>query len=89
MRNAHARILGIYCQKLWNNAFTTMDERKALWEKALPLALENSARIWLLDQQSITPQRADMSVSYDLAGSVSGAQVYPYTIRFNGQRVVS
>jgi peptide/nickel transport system substrate-binding protein len=72
------------CQKLWSNEFTTMDERKTLWEDALPMALEDSARIWLLDQQSITPQRADMSVSYDLAGSVSGAQVYPYTIRFNG-----
>ncbi len=73
------------CNKLWNNEFTTLDERRQLWATALPLSMEDSARVWLMDQISFTPQRADMQVSYDLAGSVSGAQVYPYTIRFTGQ----
>ncbi len=68
--------------KLWNNEFNTMDERRQLWVTALPLALEDSARIWLLDQISFTPQVNTMQSGYDLAGSVSGAQVMAYTVRF-------
>jgi len=71
--------------KLWVNDFATMDERKSLFETCLSLAQEDSTRVWLADQVSFSPQAADMSVSYDLAGGVAGALVYPLTIRFVGQ----
>jgi peptide/nickel transport system substrate-binding protein len=71
--------------KLWTNNFASMDERKALWDACLPLALQDSIRLWLMDQISFSPERSDLVVSYDLAGGVAGAQVYPYTIRLAGQ----
>ncbi len=70
-------------EKLWVNDFTSMDERRNLWAKALPLALEDSARVWLIDLLGATPMRTDMSVASDLAGGVSGASLYPYTMRLN------
>jgi peptide/nickel transport system substrate-binding protein len=71
--------------RLWINDFASMDDRKALWETCLPLSMQDSVRVWLVDQISFTPMRSDMTVSYDLAGGVAGAQVYPYTIRLAGQ----
>ena len=71
--------------KLWVNDFKSMDERKSLFETCLNLAQEDSIRVWLVDQVSFSPMRADMSVAYDLAGGVAGSSVYPYTIRFTGQ----
>ena len=62
-----------------------MDERKALFETCLKLAQEDSTRVWLVDQIPFSPQRADLSVAYDLAGGVAGSWIYPYTIRFTGQ----
>jgi peptide/nickel transport system substrate-binding protein len=39
----------------------------------------------LADQVSFSPQNADVSVAYDLAGGVAGSSLAPYTIRFAGQ----
>jgi peptide/nickel transport system substrate-binding protein len=71
--------------KLWINDFKSMDERKSLFETCLDLAQKDSARVWLVDQVSYSPQSANMSVAYDLAGGVAGSSLYPYTIRFNDQ----
>jgi peptide/nickel transport system substrate-binding protein len=69
-------------EKLWVNDFKTLDERGALFAECLPLAAVEAQRIWIVDQISFGPQRADVSVAYDLAGGVSGSQMYPYTLRF-------
>ncbi|HEX9090201.1 MAG TPA: ABC transporter substrate-binding protein, partial [Anaerolineales bacterium] len=45
--------------KLWVNDFATLDERKSLFETALKLAQEDSIRVWLVDQVSFSPMRAD------------------------------
>jgi peptide/nickel transport system substrate-binding protein len=49
------------------------------------LANEASERVWLIDQISFSPQVANLEVTYDLAGGVAGASIYPYTIRFAGE----
>ncbi|HEY64529.1 MAG TPA: ABC transporter substrate-binding protein [Caldilineae bacterium] len=67
--------------KLENNDFATMEERGELFRKAMELALQDSVRVWIADQKSFSPYRADVEVSADLAGGIAGAQVYPYTIR--------
>ena len=72
-------------EKLWVNDFKTLDERAALFEECLPMASMEAERVFLVDQISFGPQRADVSVAYDLAGGVSGSQLYPYTIRFSDQ----
>lgn len=71
--------------KLWVNNFKSMDERRELFTQALNLSMEDSNRVWLIDQQSYAPQVANVSVAYDLAGGVAGSQLWPLTIRFNDQ----
>jgi len=72
-------------EKLWNNDFKTLDERASLFKEALVMAGQEAQRVFLVDQISFGPQRADVSVAYDLAGGVSGSQLYPYTLRFTDQ----
>lgn len=71
--------------RLANNDFKTIEERTELFRQALPLALEDSARIWLLDRNSLAPYRAEIEVSADLSGSISGSQLWPFTLRRVGE----
>jgi peptide/nickel transport system substrate-binding protein len=71
--------------KLRNNEFTTEAERADLFAQALPLAMQDSVRIWLVDQKSFSPMNADITVAYDLAGGVAGSQLYALTIRVKDQ----
>lgn len=72
-------------QRLANNDFKTMDERGELFRKALELALQDSVRIWLVDQFSFTPRLAKLEVAADLAGGVEGSQLWPMTLRWKDQ----
>jgi peptide/nickel transport system substrate-binding protein len=71
--------------KLRNNDFTSMDERRDLFVKALRLSMQDSVRIWVVDQLSFTPQSSALDVAYDLAGAVAGSRLWPYTIRWQGK----
>ncbi len=72
-------------EKLWNNEFKSMDERNELFRSAMRLAMEDSNRVWLMDQVSFSPFSAKVQVAYDLAGGISGSQLYPFTARLVGQ----
>ncbi len=72
-------------EKLWNNQFKTMDERGDLFKQALRLAMEDSVRVWLVDQVSFSPFTSKVQVAYDLAGGISGSQLYPFTVRIKDQ----
>lgn len=67
--------------KLYRKEFSTMEERTALYSRALELAYEDSPRIFVVDQTSFLPHRAEISVASDLAGGVSGTGLWPMTIR--------
>ncbi len=41
-----------------------------------------SVRVWIDDGLAFSPQTADVQVTGDLSGGVSGAQLWPYTVRF-------
>jgi len=71
--------------RLWTNDFTSMEQRGEMFAQALVMANEESQRVWLVDQVSFSPMSANLSVTYDLAGGIAGAQIYPYTIRFRDQ----
>jgi peptide/nickel transport system substrate-binding protein len=71
--------------KLRNNDFASMDERATLFKQAMTLSMEAAERVWVVDQISFSPQRANLAVTYDLAGGVSGSQLWPYTIKFKDQ----
>lgn len=67
-------------KKLANNEFATMEERDELFRRALELALQDSVRVWIVDQQSFSITRSEVQVAYDLAGGVSGSALWPFTI---------
>jgi len=69
-------------EKLWNNDFKTLEERDQLFSQAMELAMKDSVRVWLADQISFSPAVAQLEVASDLAGGVSGARLWPHTIRF-------
>jgi peptide/nickel transport system substrate-binding protein len=71
--------------KLRNNEFATLEERRELFAVAMPLSLQDSARVWIYDELSFSPFRSNVSVAYDLAAGIAGSRVYPYTVRFVGQ----
>lgn len=72
-------------ERLTNRDFKSLEERDELFRKALVLALEDSVRIWLVDQQSFTPRLAKLEVAADLAGGVEGSQLWPMTLRWKDQ----
>ena len=72
-------------RRLANNDFTTLEERAELFREALDLALEDSVRIWLLDRQSVTPYRQELSVASDLSGAVYGTYLWAPTLRREGE----
>jgi peptide/nickel transport system substrate-binding protein len=72
--------------KLRNNDFATLEERDELFARAMELSIEDSGsgsvRVWIDDGLAFGPQTADVQVTADLSGGVSGAQLWPYTVRF-------
>ncbi len=64
------------------NRFITLDERRVAFARALELSLEDSVRVWLIDGKNFAPYDTNVSVAYDLAAGVDGAQLWPYTLRF-------
>ena len=67
--------------RLARRDFRTMEERAELFARALDLAMQDSVRVWTIDQLSISPHRAEVSVAADLAGAIAGGYLWAHTIR--------
>ena len=65
--------------------FTTMDERRELFADVLAHSMQDSVRVWLVNQLGFTAFRNDISVATDLAGGLNGARLWPYTLRRVGE----
>ena len=72
-------------EKLDLRDFTTMEERRDLFADVLALSMQDSVRVWLVNQLGFTAYRNDVSVSTDLAGGLNGARLWPYTLRRTGE----
>jgi peptide/nickel transport system substrate-binding protein len=48
----------------------------------MELALKDSVRVWLADQQAFNARRADLTAAYDLAGGIGSSRLLPYTLRW-------
>ena len=79
------------CDQLWSNNFSTLEERAAIFEQALPLAMGDSGagtqgagslRVWLVYQLGFEPQRVGIKLANDLVGGINGAAMFPYVARF-------
>jgi len=71
--------------RLGRSDFATMAERNQLLARALELAMADSVRIWLVEELSVSPRRAEVKVVADLAGGIAGSTLWPYTIRYEGR----
>jgi peptide/nickel transport system substrate-binding protein len=71
-------------EKLGNQLYTTLEERRELMAQALELAFQDSVRIWLVDRNSVTPVRNEIDVAADLYGAISGTPLWATTIQIDG-----
>jgi peptide/nickel transport system substrate-binding protein len=67
--------------KLYNREYSTLEERRELFEFLIPGSLQESQRVWTTNRASFTPFRSDVTVVGDLAGAVAGSRLWPYTLR--------
>ena len=69
-------------ERLERRDYDTWAERQDLMARGLKLAMEDSVRIWLVDQLNIWPHSTDVQLATDLAGGIAGSQLWPYTLRY-------
>jgi peptide/nickel transport system substrate-binding protein len=65
--------------------FTTKEQRDQMMAQGLELALEDSLFVWTIDQQTYSPYRDKVQVTWDLALGYEAANVGPYNLRFKDQ----
>src|SRR5215216_1305882 len=70
---------------LESNQFNSLDERRQLFDTALRLSMEDSVRIFLVDETSFSPRVKTLSVASDLAGGAQGSLIWGQTIHFEGK----
>ncbi len=71
--------------RLQRRDYRTWPERRTLMSRALELAMEDSVRVWLVDQINAWPRAHNARLAVDLAGGVSASALWPYTLRFDNQ----
>jgi peptide/nickel transport system substrate-binding protein len=72
-------------ETLGRRDYPTWEDRQRLMARALELAMQDSARIWLVDTISVWPRRKEVNLAADLAGGVSASGLWPYTLGFTGE----
>ncbi len=70
---------------LANGNFTTLDQRHQMMVQALSLSLQDSVQVWLIDGKNFAPYKTNVTVTSDLAAGIEGSQIWPMTLRFDGQ----
>jgi peptide/nickel transport system substrate-binding protein len=71
--------------RLSRRQFSNMAERTRLFGQALELAMQDSVRVWLVDRISVNPRRAEVKVVADLSAGYGAAELWPYTLRYEGR----
>jgi peptide/nickel transport system substrate-binding protein len=72
-------------EKLANQLYTTVEERKELMAQALELSFLDSVRVWSNDRASVSPVRSEISVASDLYGAIAGTPLWATTMQRDGQ----
>ena len=71
--------------RLVKREYSTLEERRELFELLIPASMRESHRVWTTNRASFTPYRKEISVVGDLAGAIAGSRLWPYTIRRVGE----
>ncbi len=73
-------------QSLYTNSFSTMDERKQLFQTALNDSMTESWwGVWVNDPIAFEAYSSKVQAASDLAGGFAGASLFPYTAHFTDQ----
>ena len=70
---------------LANANYKTLEERHEMMIRAMELSLEDSLQVFLIDGKSFIPYRSNVIATSDLAAGVQGSQIWPFTLRFDGE----
>jgi peptide/nickel transport system substrate-binding protein len=70
---------------LYNRQYSTLEERRELFAYLIPQSLKEAQRVWTTNRVSFAPLRAEVSVVGNLAGSIAGSTLWPYTLRRLGE----
>jgi peptide/nickel transport system substrate-binding protein len=71
--------------KLFTNNFASMEERDALFNKAIPMHMTESWQgSMAVDINAFSPMTKDISVASDLVAGVAGSTFWPYTLMKDG-----
>jgi peptide/nickel transport system substrate-binding protein len=73
------------CDQLAQNQFANNNERQVALERALELSLQDSVRIWLMENRYFIPYNKGIIYASDQVGGFQGSQMWPYTLRFTDQ----
>jgi len=71
-------------RQLRDHEFASFEERRMMMAQALEWAMEDSVRIWVHDNLSITPRRAEVSYASDAVGGINGSWLWPHTLERTG-----
>ena len=71
--------------KLEGNNFRSLEERRELFEIALPYSMSEAYEIWVVDELSFSPRIASLNVASDLAGGTAGSWIWGQTLRIGDQ----
>lgn len=71
--------------RVFNNDFSTVEERAEVIREALPLTVQYSPRAWITSRTTVVPFRDEVAVTTDLAGGISGSSLWSRTIRFEDE----
>ncbi len=73
------------CVDLYNNKYSSMEERREMFAEAIRLGVEDSSYMFIVAPTEYYPRKANTILSSDLGGGIPGSSFWPQTIRFEGQ----
>ncbi len=70
---------------LANGQYSTVQQRHDMMAQALPLSLQDSMQVWLIDGLSYSINKPDVQVTNDIGAGIEASAMNPYNIRFIGK----
>ncbi len=70
-------------EALANNTFTTLDERRDLFEICLAETFNHSFKVWVVDGRGASTWHPSLDVAYDLSAGVDINTLWPHTLRYD------
>jgi peptide/nickel transport system substrate-binding protein len=70
---------------LANGNFTTLQQRHDMMVQALPLSLQDSVQVFVVDLQTYAPFRCDLEVTADVGAGVETTKMGLFNLRYKGQ----